>query len=317
MNKNIETNWNKKPLITIWFTTALMLLNLNANANEWQNKINEVALSTQINANLVLKHNSQPEEDISDWIKLTKSEFKYINDWTFPNWKNVDMWNAFWFELNTDSTYKWNNYKSELHYNAFLNNWESRTEAKNRIDEVSFNIQRQIYNSWVSIGWGFQTFWNYWWKSIQNWIHSIVWDTQIENAEYWDNFLTPTINASHNKSFEIWKWFNLDIETEWAFPIIPNNWITNINAEWVINKDVIWIDLWIWVWVWYNRYPDQKAFNWYPLNEENWAYSYWTIKASKEIYWIDTSLELKVPLSWWITETTNNSSLIIWLTKKF
>lgn len=285
----------KRTHLTAWLTTALMLLSNNANADDVQWKIDKT----------------------TNWFKSII--FNYINDWSWPLWKNwyVDMWNAFWFELLSELNLWWKDYKLDFEYTWFINDWDWRASATKRSDKIWVNIQKEIWN-WIYLGWWIQTYWKYLWEDIQNWIHSAIWDTQIENAKYWESFLTPTINATYSNSSSIWEIANLDTTISWEIPLIPENWTTKIEVESILNKNIWPVNVWLWASVWYNHYPDKDSFSWFPLDKENWIYSKWIIEAGVDL-WENTQITLSFeqPISWWMANSTNNSTMILWIQYNF
>lgn len=252
----------------------------------------------------------------SECITLTDWKVGHENDWTWPKWREVDMWKAYEFQFWTGFKYNWEKYILLLNYIDYLNNWPTRTEALDRIDEVALNIQKKVYEN-ISIWWWFQYFWDIWWEEIQETIHELISDTSVKQAEYWQSFFTPTINASYWETYWIWSGFNLETKAELALPIIPDYWVANINTEAMITNEILWVKFWAWIIIWGTRYPNKWTFISAPLSDENWFYSKTKAEVSFDIKWINVWVWLSIPTSWWEANTNSHSTLSIWLSWKF
>lgn len=252
--------------------------------------------------------NTIKEKTIEDVVKLLQVQFWHTNE----GWSTADVWHAWWFNLDFDFEINNREFWVDIDYGLFLNDWEWRTHTKNRIDEISIKARQEIYKNF-QLGFWWQMYWNFWWKNNQNTLHSLIWDTQIENPEYIEKkFLSPIITALYEKDFLLNdNGLNLNFEAEADLPIIFDDWTTNLWFSGTLEKEVFeWFELWIWAKTWLKYYPNHESFEWDPLEWENWAYATVVAKVKKQFENIFVSLEVWKPIIW--DESDNVWNLQVW-----
>ncbi len=294
MNKlNWINEWVKR--MGVPFIGWLFLLNSMAFAADWIEKMNDIKEST----------------------KNSLIEIGHTND----GWKKVDLWESWWFFLNSDfsinkeeSPILWGKYSTWIEYKVFLNDGNDRLEAKKRIDELSMNIFKE-WAEWFKAGIWYQIYGSWWWKTIQNEIHWSVWDTQIEQAKYSDGFSTPTLVASYEKEISLWDSnYTTTFKLDWTLPILFNQWICKFKWEGMLWKEILdWINVYVWADIWAINYPNQDAFIWYPLEDLSWGFADLILRLKAEFWDVFVWFEISTPMAWKEKEITANKWIIkVW-----